>query len=73
MPAGISSRHLCLTLCRSVFYLLIFFAPRPWFLDDIGSRKGKVVNDKGNLRWRFPVNSVSGKDRQKTRVWVLYC
>ena len=27
---------------------------------DIGSRKGKVVNDKGNLRWRFPVNSKVG-------------
>ena len=26
----------------------------------IGSRKGKVVNDKGNLRWRFPVNSEVG-------------
>ena len=27
----------------------------------IGSRKGKVVNDKGNLRWRFPVNSEVGR------------
>jgi hypothetical protein len=29
--------------------------------DGISSRKGKVVNDKGNLRWRFPVNSVVGR------------
>ena len=29
--------------------------------DGIGSRKGKVVNDKGNLQWRFPVNSASGR------------
>ena len=31
MPAGISSRHLYLTRCRSVFYLLMFSALRPWF------------------------------------------
>jgi hypothetical protein len=31
----------------------------------IGSRKGKVVNDKGNLRWRFPVNSEVGRISEK--------
>ena len=31
--------------------------------DGIGSRKGKVVNDKGNIQWMFPVNSECGKDR----------
>ena len=42
--------------------------PPPWlkpsvgiYCCDIGSRKGKVVNDKGNLRWRFPVNSEVGR------------
>ena len=39
----------------------------------IGSRKGKVVNDKGNLQWRFPVNSEVGRTDTDHQLIPMLC